>query len=169
MKCISILAVLLLAVGAFAQTAAAPVFSTTSVSMSLTPLSLPGIQGTTLSGAETDVMWNPTPNNAFGETNLISSPGSLIGGRYNRVFPQFSKWFDNLSPNLNGYQLQFGVTTSLGVVKGGGFSHWGERAGAFLNYGINNTWGIGVEVQANNLPGITHWRPSFVFGPNFHF
>jgi len=75
---------------------------------------------------------------------------------------------------LNGYQFQLGITASAGVVRtpvgaGVNASHWGERAGLFLNYAINGTVGLGFEGQWTNLPGYAHTTYSLAFGPNFHF
>jgi hypothetical protein len=149
-----------------------PAFTGTTVSFNLTPITLPGGKQT-LSGAETDVMLSPTPNNAFGETTLINSAYTFLGGRYNRLFPSVSKWLNNLSPNLNGLAFQFGLTGSLGVVNIPGNAtptHWGERAGGFLNYQIGSSaFGLGVEAQWCNFPGYAHNTYSVAFGPNFHF
>ncbi len=96
----------------------------------------------------------------------------FIGGRYNRLLPSVSNWLNNHSGVINGYKFQFGLTASLGSVrtsnspKGG---WWGERAGFFALYGINETWGIGLEAQWNNFPGVARHVPSIGLGPNFHF
>lgn len=155
----------------FAQAPSA--FPSTTVSFNLSPISLPGAK-TSVAGAETDVLLGITPNNVIGETSLISGNYSFIGGRYNRIIPQFSKWLDNVSPTLSGYSFQLGLTASLGVVRtpfsvGQNQSHWGERAGVFLNYAVNGTFGLGFETQWTNLPGYAHSTYSIAFGPNFHF
>lgn len=175
MKTFALILMLLVPVAVFAQTPApAPsAFPSTTVNFNLTPVTLPGAK-TSVAGAETDVKFSPTPNNSIGSTTLISGNYSFIGGRYDRIIPQFSKWIDNLSPTLNGYQLQLGVTGSLGVVRtplsaGQNQSHWGERAGLFLNYAVNGNVGLGVEGQWTNLPGYIHTSYSVAFGPNFHF
>ncbi len=150
----------------------APAFSDTTVTFNLTPISLPGL-GQSLSAAETDVILNLTTNNQIGETTLVGTNFTFVGGRYNRIIPQVSNWLNNLSPNLNGMQFQVGVTSSLGVVRDNSTSHWGERAGVFANYAINNTWAMGLDVEANNLPGQPtqhgNWNYSLAFGPSFHF
>jgi hypothetical protein len=169
----AILALFLLAVSfASAQTATPPqAFAETTITFNLTPISLPGAS-TSVGGAETDALIALTPNNHIGETTLIDSGFTFIGGRYNRTFPSISTWLNNLSPNINGYQFQFGLTSSVGVVRVPGAlnpSHWGERAGAFINYQINGTWGVGLEGQWCNFPGYAHNTYSLAFGPNFHF
>lgn len=148
-------------------------FPTTTVSFNLTPISLPGAK-TSVSGAEVDAFLKLTSNISFGETSLISGGYSFIGGRVNYVIPQFSKWLNNTSPTLNGYQFQLGVTGSLGVDRvptgpGVSASHWGERAGLFLNYAVNGTVGLGMEAQWCNFPGYAQTSYSVAFGPNFHF
>ena len=174
MKCFALFAVLLLSVAAVAQSASQPsAFPTTTFNFNLTPVTLPGAK-TSVAGAETDVKMKITTNFALGETNLISGNYSFIGERSDYVIPQFSKWLQNISPTLNGYQFQLGVTQSLGVVRtpialGQNQSHWGERAGMFLNYAVNNNVGLGLEAQWTNLPGYQHSTYSLAFGPNFHF
>ena len=148
-------------------------FPSTTYNFSLSPITLPGAK-TSLSGAETDIKIKITPNFALGETNLIGGNYSFIGGRGDYVIPQFSKWLNNVSPNLNGYAFQLGVTGSAGVTRtplsvGVNQSHWGERSGAFLNYAVNGNVGLGVEAQWCNFPGYAHSTYSIAFGPSFHF
>lgn len=145
-------------------------FQDTSVSFNLTPLTLPGNK-TSVAGAETDIMVNFTPNNAFGETNLINSEFTFAGGRYNRTFPSIATWLNNHSKSINWTQFQFGATGSLGVVYVGGGTptHWGETAGGFVNYAINGTWGLGVDAEWANLPGYQHNTWKFAFSPSLHF
>jgi len=152
---------------AYTQNAQNPIFSTTTFTVTAAPISLPGVEQT-LSGAQTDIMLNVTDNNAIGQTTFITTPGTFIGGRYDRHFPSVQNYLDKL-PSLNGYQFQVYATASFGVVKANSENHWGERAGFGIRYGNNNVWGVGLEVMANNLPGISHWAPSIAFGPNFHF
>ncbi len=161
--------------GGQTPTPAPTAFSDTTISFNLTPITLPGA-GSSVAGAETDITLNLTTNNQLAETNLIGGNYAFIGGRFNRVIPQISKALNNASANLNGLAFQFGVTGSLGVVKspstlvlGGTQSHWGQRAGVFVNYAINGTWGLGFESQWCNLPGFVHTSYSIAFGPNFHF
>lgn len=161
-------------VASFAQTTTQPsAFPSTTYNFNLTPITLPGAK-TSVAGAETDVKLKITTNFALGETTLISGDYSFIGERADYVIPQFSKWLQNISPTLNGYQFQLGLTQSLGVVRtpiaaGEQQSHWGERAGMFLNYAVSNNVGLGVEAQWTNLPGYAHSTYSIAFGPNFHF
>ena len=147
-------------------------FPSTSVTFNLAPLTLPGAK-TSVAGAETDVKVKISTNFDIGETTLVSADYTFVGERSDYVIPQFSKWLQNTSPTLNGYQFQLGVTQSLGVSRGqlgpNGTSHWGERAGAFLNYSFNGTTGLGLEAQWCNFPGYVHNTYSLAFGPNFHF
>jgi hypothetical protein len=171
---LSLLAALLLVASAFAQTAPTPTtgaFPETTVTLNLTPIVLPGLSNSQ-GGAETDIMIAPSNAFAIGESTLVSSSMVFTGGRGNYIIKPLSTWLQNHSPNLNGYQFQFGLTGSLGVVKpisSPGTAHWGERAGVFLNYAINGQWGTGFEAQWGNFPGIQHNTWTLAFGPNFHF
>jgi len=159
---------ILLSVVACAQSTPPPAFSDTTITFNLSPITLPHA-GQSVSGAETDALISFTTNNHIGMTTLINPGFTFVGERYNRTFPSISNWLNNVSANINGMQFQFGLTQSLGVVHLGSTSHWGERAGAFVNYSINNTWGVGVEAQWCNFPGYQHNTYSVAFGPNFHF
>lgn len=154
------------------QTQQPTAFPTTTINFNLSPITLPGAK-TSVTGAETDMKLKITTNTAFGETSVISSDYTFVGGRGDYVIPQFSTWLQNHSPSLNGYQFQLGVTGSLGVVRAqlgpNGVSHWGERAGMFLNYAVSGNMGLGLEAQWTNLPGYVHSSYSLAFGPNFHF
>lgn len=172
MKNLALIFALLFSTFAFAQDKTSA-FPSTSVSFNLTPVTLPGAN-TSIAGAETDAKLAFTTNNIVGPTTLVGANYSFIGGRYDRVIPQFGTWLNNVSPTLNGYQWQLGLTGSLGVVRtpmslGQNQSHWGERAGVFLNYSVNGTFGLGFEAQWTNLPGLVHNGYSLAFGPNFHF
>lgn len=171
----SMLVAAMLGVGLFASAQATQpsAFPSSTYNFNLTPITLPGAK-TSVAGAETDVKLKITQNFGLGETTLISGNYSFIGGRGDYVIPQFSKWLQNISPTLNGYQFQLGVTGSLGVVRSPiGFgvqqSHWGERAGMFLNYAVSNNVGLGVEAQWTNFTGYAPGAYSIAFGPNFHF
>lgn len=142
-------------------------FESTTFNFALTPITLPG-SGTTLSGAETDVMVNVSPNNAFGQTTLISS-SPFIGGRYERTLPSVAKWIQN-NTSLTGGNFQFALTASLGVVDAS-THHYGESAGFVLKYapsGATN-FNVAADVEWANLPGIAHNIPKLSIGPNFRF
>jgi len=177
MKRILILVLAILIPYASSQTAPATAppaaFPETTYNFALTPVTLPGAK-TSVAGAETDVKIKVTTNFAVGETSLISADYSFLGGRGDYVIPAFSKWLQNTSPTLNGYQFQLGITGSAGVVRspataGTNQSHWGERAGLFLNYAVSGSTGLGIEAQWCNFPGYAHTTYSIAFGPNFHF
>lgn len=172
MKHLALLAVLL-ALPLLGQTPQPTAFPSTTYNFNLTPITLPGAK-TSVAGAETDVKIKITPNFGLGETTLISGNYSFIGGRGDYVIPSFSRWLQRVSPTLNGYQFQLGLTGSIGVVRtpvgvGQNQSHWGQRAGMFLNYAVTGNVGLGVESQWTNLPGYAHTTYSIAFGPNFHF
>lgn len=154
---------------AVAQTASPPAsaFADTTVTFGLTAVTLPS-RVTTLSGAETDILLNVSANNVLGESNLISG-APFLGGRYIRLFPSASKWIQEHTAFTGGH-FQVGATTSFGVVKSS-TPHYGERFGFVLNYAPegSSTFGLGLDVEANNLPGIARWAPSIAIAPTFHF
>jgi hypothetical protein len=167
-----LIALLIMGPLALAQTQPSA-FPSTTYNFNLAPITLPGAK-TSVAGAETDVKIKISTNFALGESTLISGDYSFIGERADYIIPQFSKWLQNVSPTLNGYQFQLGLTQSLGVVRtplalGANQSHWGERAGMFLNYAVSGNVGLGVEAQWCNFPGYLHNTYSIAFGPNFHF
>lgn len=149
-----------------------PAFSGTKVNMTLSSVTLPGVKGV-ISGEETFVGANFLQNLTAGPTTIIGEGYSFIGGRGNYVFPWFSKLLQNKSATLNGYDFQFYVTGSAGIIRttraGVNVTHWGERAGVGLNYAVNGNVGLGVEYQWFNAPDVQHNGRTFVFGPNFHF
>ena len=164
--------VLILAVAGLAQTpvtATTPqgAFMSTTYNFSLTPITLPG-SGTTLAGVETDDLINFSTNNALGYTGLISSQ-PFLGGRYDRGIPQVAKWLQKQTA-LSGYNFQFYVTVSAGVVKAAK-NYWGERGGLGLRWAPSGSsnFSVAFEAQANNLPGISHWVPSLTVSPQFRF
>lgn len=168
-----VLVSLLLVLPMFGQTTQPSAFPSTTYNFNLNQITLPGAK-TSLAGAETDVKLKITQNFSLGETSLISGDYSFIGGRGDYVIPAFSRWLQNISPTLNGYQFQLGLTGSVGVVRtpvalGQSASHWGEGAGIFLNYAVSGNVGLGFEGQWRNLPGYAHTTYSVAFGPNFHF
>jgi hypothetical protein len=149
-------------------------FADTTYTFGLTPITFPGV-GTTLAGAESDILVSFTPNNAAGPSTLISNV-TFVGGRYDRTFPAVANWIQNHTA-LTGYNYQFYATGSLGVVKAA-TNHWGERAGLGLRWAPagSTSFSVAFEAQANILPGITdtvpgksHWMPSIVVSPQFRF
>ena len=170
---VSVLFAVLVSVAALGQTTPPSAFATTSFTFNLSPISLPNI-GTSLSGAETDAMFNFTTNNQFGTTSLIGA-STFVGGRYDHTFPSVANYLQNHTA-LTGGNFQFGVSSSLGVVKAQFKTFWGGRAGLFLRYAPagSQNFNIGFEAQANYLPEYAsatspHWIPSIAIGPNFRF
>jgi hypothetical protein len=170
----TLLTVLVLSIASLAQTEPAPqttAFPETSVTFNLAPITLPGLKST-IAGAETDILIAPSNSFSLGETTLTGSTMIFAGGRAQYVIKPVSTWIQTHSPNLNGYQFQFGVTSSLGVVKPVGTvgtPHWGERAGVFLNYALNGQWGLGVDAEWGNFVGVQRNTWTLGVGPNFHF
>lgn len=160
-------AVLILAIASFAQTAPTSVFEGSTVSFGLTPITLPRL-GSTLTGAETDILVGITTNNIVGPTTIISS-SPFVGGRYDRIFPSVGKWLQNHTA-LTGANFQAYATGSIGIVKASK-EYWGERAGIGLRYapaGAQN-FSVAFEAQWNNFPGIAHNIPSLAVSPTFRF
>lgn len=149
-----------------------PAFSGTSFNATLSNVTLPGIKGV-ITGAETGISMNLGSNLTIGPDTIIGQGYSFLGGRSNQVIPQFSKWLNNHSATLNGYQLQLYLTESLGVVNttrnGANISHWAEGAGVGLNYALNGNVGVAIEYRWFNMPDVQHNGKTIVFGPNFHF
>lgn len=168
-----IFAILALSLAAVAQTPE-PIpsaFPSTTVTFNLSPITLPGLKST-IAGAETDILISPSNSLSVGETTVTGASMLFVGGRAQYVIKPVSQFIQTHSPNLNGYQFQFGVTSSLGVVKPvdiAGTAHWGERAGVFLNYAINGQWGMGLDTEWGNFPGVQHNTWTLAFGPSFHF
>lgn len=167
------LAVLVLSFACFGQTQQPSAFPSTTFNFNLSPITLPGAK-TSVAGAETDIKMKISQNFSAGETTLLSGDYSFIGGRGDYVIAPFSKWLQNISPTLNGYQFQLYLTGSAGVTRtpisnGVNASHWGERAGAGLTYAVSGNVGLGIEGQWCNFPGYAHTTYSLAFGPNFHF
>jgi hypothetical protein len=143
-------------------------FAETTYNFALSPITLPGT-GTTLSGAESDVMVNFTQNNAFGATTLISN-NTFVGGRYDRTFPSVANFLQSKTA-LTGYNYQFYVTGSVGVVRSA-VNHWGERAGVGLRWAPagSTSFSVAFEATANRLPGIADsWIPAIAVSPQFRF
>lgn len=175
---LSILA-LFLAIPLFGQScpstpANCPAFQESTISIGLTPITLPSL-GQTLAGAQTDTVFNLTTNNQLGATALISN-SSYIGPRVNRILPSVSSWLQNHTA-LSGSQFQCGLTFSAGIVEASK-KQWGGDGGFFCNYAPSGTsaWAVAFQGGAAYLPGITNadgghakWIPKIAIGPQFKF
>jgi len=142
-------------------------FAETTYTFNLTPITLPRT-GTTLAGAETDMLVSITTNNALGATTLISS-SPFVGGRYERAIPSIANYLQNHTA-LTGYNFQAGLTASAGVVNSGK-EFWGERAGIFLKYAPagSTSFSVAIDAEWNNFPGIAHNIPSLAISPAWRF
>jgi hypothetical protein len=83
-----------------------------------------------------------TPNFDLGNVDVIA-PGQnfqYYAARVNYRLPWLSKKLNNLSPTLNGYRFQFGLTASTGMdrITGPGDTkqHYGFTGGGFVNYAM---------------------------------
>lgn len=148
-----------------------PAFPSTTTSINFNPITLPGVKSS-VAGMQTDVLIAPSNTFQLGPSTLVNSDMVFAGGKGVYFIQAVSNWIQNHSTNLNGYQWQFGLTGTLGVVKPVGTvgtAHWGESAGVVVNYAVNGTWGMGLDAEWINLPGVQHNGFKLGFGPNLHF
>ena len=136
----SVLAVLVLSFASFAQTAPnppvsttppTPVDSSTSFTINLTPITLPGGHSS-VAGIESGLSLKLTNNFDVRESNLTGQGLQFYGGGVNYHLPALSKLLNSASPNINGLLFDFYLTGTVGTVltptsPAGG--HWGERVG----------------------------------------
>jgi hypothetical protein len=157
----------------FGQAPAIQPFSFTS-----SAVSLPGASSS-LAGAETGATLQVTTNFAIRQTDFISSAATTNGyfGGVDYTIAPFSKWLNNISPTLNGYNFQLQVTGSAGISRitqanGSVVQHYASLFGGRLNYAIkgSSTYALVGEVQDLNSPGFPH-RNNLVIslGPTIRF
>lgn len=165
----------------FAQTPAPePTPSPVSTfAISTSAISLPG-HNETLAGAETGVVLQVTPNVALRQTNFLSS-GAQVNGYFGGVdytIAKFSKFIDNKSPYLAGYNFKLQVTASAGASRIANpttndvIQHWAFLAGGRLSYAPkgSQTFSLAIEVQDLNTPGLAKRNNLVVaLGPSLHF
>ena len=167
-----------LSLAAFAQTPAPPApapapsaFSSTTFAINLTPVTLPGGK-TSVTGTVNGAAVTITPNFDAKNFNLISTTFNYFSFGGNYRLPALSKWLNNVSPTINGLNVQFYLTGTVGAVKvlgGPQGGHWGETVGGGVNYAVNGALGLGAEAQYAKLPGYANNTWLVAFGPNFHF
>ena len=169
-KLFSCLGVLLLVSVCLGQTPAPTATGDSiTVSFGLTPVTLPNAPSS-IAGAESDIVIPFTTNNWIGETSIVSSTYSFVGGKYMRVIPQLGTYLNNHS-TLNFANSDLGLTGSAGVVFVNGGKHWGATAGVFWLQNINSSWAITFDAEAVRFPYVstTAWTWKFATGPNFKF
>lgn len=159
-----------------AQTApSSPAINT--FSLNATPISLPG-NHSTVAGVDAGMTLTLTSNFDLRDDNVLSGDGFMqyFGGGFNYRLPAVSKWLNNASPNLNGYDFQFYLTGSAGIDRVGvntaaTTQHYAFLAGGGVNYMIagSNTWALGAEVQYAKLPGYNNNTVVVKVGPSVHF
>lgn len=165
---------ILLSTMMFAQTtptASTGAFPSTMVTVNLAPMALPG-NGSTVAGAETDLLMSPSNSFAFGPSTIVSPSMVFLGGKANYYIKPLSTWIQNNSPNWNGYQWQVGPTVSFGTVKPVGVvgnGHYAERAGIVINYAINGSWGTALDLEWGNFVGVKRNTWTISLPVNFHF
>lgn len=185
-----ILLALLLCGGAMAQTTTPPATTTPAASGSslstytwtttLNAVNLPGKNGTnsTLAGTFTGVALAVTPNFSLVQENYVSSSATtsaFYGGVAYRLAP-LSKWLNDLSPNLNGYNFNFRVVAEVGAdhvtqATGATSEHWTWGVHVPVTYQFNGgPWGLAADLGWLNLTGVTpRNNVRFALGPTFSF
>lgn len=154
-----------------ASTPPDPIDTSTSFTINLTPITLPGGH-TSVTGIESGMSLKLTQNLDLRESNLTGSGLQFYGGGANYHLPFLSKALNGVSPNVNGLLFDFYLTGTIGTVltptsPAGG--HWGERIGGGVNYSLNNTWSLGAEIQYAKLPGYANNTYTVAIGPQIHF
>lgn len=137
------------------------------MTMSALPLTIISRSGSG-TGSETDALVAALHPFSIGETTIVSSKLSFIGGRADFAITPLSTWIQNHSA-LSGSKFQMGPTLSFGGFKAGGTFHYGERAGIFVNYSLGWAVGMQFEAQWNHFPGYANDAPSFSFGPRCYW
>lgn len=172
MKKLALVITLLFAVSLFAQNAPLP---TQTWSTNFAPVSIPGL-GQTFAGTIADLGIAPTPNSVVA-LETIQAPSAanfagFYGAGYRYQINAFSKWLNDLSPNLSGYRFQFTVLGSAGAVVVANGNHFAATAGGRVDYALSSTgsWTLGVEVRAVRLPYVVQgWKPAVSLGPAIHW
>lgn len=173
-KHFTLLPCLLFAVTCLAQTAPPPdnptPGTTTSFSMNLTPVTLPG-NHTTLTGVSSGIAFTVTPKLDIKDLNLAGSGFQYYSAGFNYRLPMISEALNNASPNVNFLAFQPYVQATAGAVYAGGSStsHWGFTAGGGVDYYVNNTWSFGGEADYAKFPGYNNNALILQFGPKLHF
>lgn len=144
---------------------------TTSFTINLTPITLPGGH-TSVAGVESGMSLRLTNNLDVKESNLTGTGLQFYGGGFNYHIPALSTYLNNRSPNINGLLFDFYLTGTVGSVltpnsPAGG--HWGERIGGGANYSLNGTWSLGAEVQYAKFPGYANNTYTVAIGPKISF
>jgi len=156
----------------------APAFSTQAFSFQANAIALPGGKQTT-AGALTGATLQITQNFDLRQTDFVATGSNIsafFGGVDYTIAP-FSKWLDNISPNLDGYNFQLQATASMGVdrVTPAGSTniaeHYAFLAGGRLSYAIagSNTWGLVADIEYAKLPGLANNTVIVSVGPTIHF
>lgn len=165
-----------LAVPANCQTTPSPAFSTQTFSFQANAVALPGGKST-LAAALTGETLQVTTNFGLRQTNLVGSGVTAFYGGIDYTVAPFSKWLDNLSPTLDGYNFQLQLTGSAGVdrVTPAGSTtiaqHYSFLAGGRLSYAIagSNIWGLVADIEYAKLPGLANNTVIVSVGPTINF
>jgi len=165
---------------AHAQQATSTSLSTYTWNSTLSVVNLPGKNGTnsTLAGTFTDIGLAVTPNFTLAQENYISSSTTTTGfyGAAAYRIPAFSKWLNDLSPTLAGYNFNLRIVAEVGVdsitqTSGGTVKHWSWGVHAPLTYQFKGgSWGLAADLGWLALPGAAQRNNvRFAIGPTFSF
>jgi hypothetical protein len=156
----------------------APTLSVNSWSVTGAAMNLPGGSGT-LAGTFTGIGMPITTNFSLTQTNFVAGDASFTGfyGGFGYRIAPFSKWLNDISPNLNGFQFNLRLVGSVGAdritsTSGNVATHWSEHAGGVLTYAVagSKTWNLAADVEYLNAPGAPHKNNLFVaIGPSITF
>lgn len=174
MKTFAVLCLLLVA-PVFAQNAPIP---TKTFSFQANAISLAGTRGT-FAGTDAGVQFAPTPNFSLQEANILSSDAKLTAfmGLAEYDFPYLSMKLNNVSPNVSGFRLKFGIRAGAGIDRikdalGNVAQHYSALAQGTFSYSFDNggTYQFGANVGMARFPGYAKgWTPVAEIGPQFHF
>lgn len=169
-----------LSVVAAQETTPPPAPTVGTFSVAANAIALPGKNNSTLAAAMTGVTLQVTPNFNLRQTNFVSSgaeTNAYFGG-FDYTIPKFSKWLNDISPNLNGYDFKLQATASVGASRIANpttndvIQHYAFLVGGRLQYAIkgSSTYSLVLELDDFNSPGLAKRNNLVVAaGPVIHF
>ena len=141
-------------------------------------IDLPGAKGTFV-GNDAGVTFSPTPNFDLAEHNIISSDAKLSAymGGVNYRFPVLSLKLNNMTPEVSGFRMLFGLSAAAGIDRvkdpaGNVAQHYAFLAKATFSYALSasGSWQLGANVGMARFPGYAKgWTPVLEVGPQWHF
>lgn len=162
----------------YAQNTPAP--SVDSWTITAGAVNIPGSNNTTLPGTLAGLRLAVTPDFSVEQVNFISSAAQtnafMGGGNY--VVQPFSKWLNNLSPNLSGYDFRLSLFGDAGAARisqpsGVLVNAVAGLVGGQLDYAVHGSksWSLGIRVGDFIAgKGLPHRNNLVVaINPAFHF